>query len=139
MERILSLGQSLLSHNHYQVLTDSPPEVFRAYRERMNKRILETDNLVLKRFYNLDSRAYEAGALPEKTKELLGLMGSMVLRCDDCIAYHVEQCIKLGTTEAEFFELLSLAHIVGGSIVIPHARRAVAFWDAVMEESKSEE
>jgi len=116
-------------------LTDSSPEAFRAFREQMNQRILSTDNLVLKRFYNLDSRAYEAGALSEKTKELLGLMGSLVLRCDDCISYHVEQCSKLGTTEAEFFELLSLAHVVGGSIVIPHARRAVAFWDAIHQEN----
>lgn len=109
---------------------------FHDYRSRMNDRILQTDNLVMKRLFALDSRAYEAGALPVKTKEMLGLMGSLVLRCDDCIRYHVENCFQAGMNEAEFFELLSIANIVGGTIVIPHTRRAVEFWDALTANSK---
>lgn len=104
---------------------------FNEYRSRMNERILESDNLVMKRLYNLDTNAYQAGALSVKTKELLGLMGSLVLRCDDCVKYHLGKCHEQGITSEELFELLSIANIVGGTIVIPHTRRAVEYWDAL--------
>lgn len=102
---------------------------FNDYRERMNEKILAEDNIVLKRFFSLDGAAYKDGALPSKTKELLGLIASMVLRCDDCIKYHLEKCHGLGTTTEELFELLSVANLVGGSICIPHTRRAVEYWE----------
>ena len=102
---------------------------FRAFRERMNARILEAGNLEIKRFFALDTRCYEEGALPVKTKELLGLVASMVLRCDDCVTYHVIRCKEEGVTDAEFFETFNVGLIVGGSIVIPHLRRAVDMLD----------
>ena len=102
---------------------------FHQYRSRMNDRILSHPNKTLKRFFSLDGAAYEEGALPVKTKEMLGLVASLVLRCDDCIAYHVEKCASNGMTEDEFFEILAIGNLVGGSICIPHARRAVEFWD----------
>ncbi|MBW3570274.1 MAG: carboxymuconolactone decarboxylase family protein [Gemmatimonadetes bacterium] len=102
---------------------------FRAFRERMNARILEAGNLEIKRFFALDTRCYERGALNVKTKELLGLVASMVLRCDDCITYHVIRCKEEGVTDPEFFETFNVALIVGGSIVIPHLRRAVDMLD----------
>ena len=104
---------------------------FREFRERMNARILGENNLVMNRFFALDGRAYEAGALDVKTKELLGLVASLVLRCDDCITYHVIRCREEGVTRAEAFEAMSIGLIVGGSIVIPHMRRAVARWTEV--------
>jgi len=104
---------------------------FRAFREKMNARILESGNLDVKRFFALDSRAYEAGALPVKTKELLGLVASLVLRCDDCVTYHIVRCREAGTTREEFFEAFTIALVVGGSIAIPHLRRAVATLDEV--------
>ena len=103
-------------------------EEFRVFRERMNKEILDENNLVVNRFFALDGRAYEAGALDVKTKELLGLVASLVLRCDDCITYHAVRCREEGVTREEFFETLSVGLVVGGSIVIPHLRRAVARW-----------
>ena len=106
-------------------------EEFRKFRERMNAEILGENNLVVNRFFALDGRAYEAGALDVKTKELLGLVASLVLRCDDCITYHVIRCREEGVTRAEAFEALSIGLIVGGSIVIPHMRRAVARWTEV--------
>lgn len=102
---------------------------FRAFRERMNHRILESDNLEIKRFFALDTRAYEAGVLPIKTKELLGLVASLVLRCDDCVTYHVVRCKEEGVTRPEFLEACNVGLVVGGSIVIPHLRRAVAVLD----------
>lgn len=108
-------------------------EQFRAFRERMNARILEAGNLDIKRFFALDSRAYEPGALPVKTKELLGLVASLVLRCDDCVTYHVIRCREEGTTREEFFDAFNVALVVGGSITIPHLRRAVATLDEVEE------
>ena len=104
-------------------------EEFRQFREKMNERILEADNLEIKRFFALDTRTYEAGALDVKTKELLGLVASMVLRCDDCITYHVARCMEEGVTDEELFETFSVGLVVGGSIVIPHLRRAVATVD----------
>lgn len=102
---------------------------FRAFRERMNTEILDEGNLIINRFFALDTRTYEAGALDVKTKELLGLVASMVLRCDDCVTYHVVRCREEGVSRAEAFEAFSVALVVGGSIVIPHLRRAVARWD----------
>ncbi|HSJ64692.1 MAG TPA: carboxymuconolactone decarboxylase family protein [Gemmatimonadaceae bacterium] len=101
---------------------------FRAFRERMNAEILTEGNLVVNRFFALDGRAYEGGALDVRTKELLGLVASMVLRCDDCITYHIVRCREEGVTREQAFEAFSVALVVGGSIVIPHLRRAVARW-----------
>ncbi|GIX37592.1 MAG: alkyl hydroperoxide reductase AhpD [Silanimonas sp.] len=102
---------------------------FTAFRKRMNERILEHENQVVRRFFALDTQTYRPGALDVKTKELLGLVASMVLRCDDCIAYHVAQCRQAGVNRDEFFEAFSVGLVVGGSIVIPHLRRAVDFLD----------
>jgi AhpD family alkylhydroperoxidase len=112
---------------------------FRRFRERMNERILEAGNLEIKRFFALDSRAYEPGTLPTKTKELLGLVASMVLRCDDCVTYHIVRCREEGVTEAEFFETFNVALVVGGSIVIPHLRRAVDTLDRLLDETATSE
>jgi AhpD family alkylhydroperoxidase len=109
-------------------------KAYREYRQEMNERILEGNNKVIKRLFNLDTNTYMDGALDAKTKEMLGLVASMVLRCDDCIKYHVEQCHKLGVTKDEIFEIYSVANIVGGTIVIPHMRRAVEFWDELENE-----
>ena len=102
---------------------------FRTYRAKMNKVILDADNLFFKRFFNLDTRTYKDGALPTQTKEMLGLVSSLVLRCDDCVKYHLEKCFELGVTRAQLFEIFSVANLVGGSIVIPHTRRAIEYWD----------
>lgn len=102
---------------------------FREFRERMNDRILESGNLEIKRFFALDSRAYDDGALDARTKELLGLVASLVLRCDDCITYHLTRCIEEDLSDEELFDTFSIALVVGGSIVIPHLRRAVATLD----------
>ena len=111
-----------------------PVKEFNDYRKKMNDRILAQDNLVIKRFFNLDSNTYKEGALSSKTKELLGLVASMVLRCDDCIKYHLEQCYEEEVTTDEIFETFAVANIVGGSIVIPHTRRAVEFWDELVKK-----
>jgi AhpD family alkylhydroperoxidase len=108
---------------------------FNEYRAKMNEKILAEDNKVLKRFFNLDSNAYQDGALSSKTKELLGLVASMVLRCDDCIRYHIGKCHEQGVTKAELYEVFAIANLVGGSICIPHTRRAVEFWEALEQES----
>lgn len=102
---------------------------FSEFRKKMNDRILGVDNRAIKRFFGVDTLTYEPGALDAKTKEMLGLVASMVLRCDDCVYYHIGQCKDLGVREEEFFEIFSVALVVGGSIVIPHLRRAVAFLD----------
>ncbi len=102
---------------------------FNDYRSLMNERIMESDNLVIKRLFNLDANTYSEGALPVKTKEMLGLVASMVLRCDDCIRYHLQKCHEEGVSTEEVFEVFAIANIVGGTIVIPHLRRAVEFWD----------
>ncbi|MDB2385472.1 carboxymuconolactone decarboxylase family protein [Polaribacter sp.] len=104
---------------------------FNEYRQQMNEKILDADNKVIKRIFNLDTNAYAAGHLSTKTKELLGLVASAVLRCDDCIAYHLETAHKNGVTKAEMMETMSIATLVGGTIVIPHLRRAVEFWEAL--------
>ena len=100
-------------------------QAFTEFRQRMNDRILAQDNQVVRRFFALDTQTYKAGALDLKTKELLGLVASMVLRCDDCISYHVAQCKEAGVNRDEFFEAFSVGLVVGGSIVIPHLRRAM--------------
>lgn len=102
---------------------------FNDYRSRMNEKILSADNKVLKRLFNLDTNTYEDGHLPVKTKEMLGLVASMVLRCDDCIKYHLVKCREQQVNTAELFEVFAVANIVGGTIVIPHLRRAVEFWE----------
>ncbi|PLX16074.1 MAG: carboxymuconolactone decarboxylase family protein [Salinivirgaceae bacterium] len=107
---------------------------YREYRQEMNDRILEGNNKVIKRIFNVDTNTYMDGALDSKTKEMLGLVASMVLRCDDCIKYHIEQCHKLGVTKEQIFEIYSVANVVGGTIVIPHMRRAVEFWDELEKE-----
>src|ERR1700752_2489175 len=104
---------------------------FNDYRSKMNDLILSKDNLVIKRLYNLDSNTYAEGALDVKTKEMLGLVASMVLRCDDCIKYHLEKCHEAGTKTDEVYEIFAVANIVGGTIVIPHTRRAAEYWEAL--------
>lgn len=101
-------------------------EAFRHFREKMNAAILEAGNLNINRFFALDTRTYEPGALPAKTKELLGLVASLVLRCDDCITYHLVRCREEGVSDAELYDTFAVGLVVGGSIVIPHLRRAVA-------------
>jgi len=104
---------------------------FNEYRSRMNEKILADNNKVIKRIFNLDTNAFAAGALDVKTKELLGLVASMVLRCDDCVKYHLEACYKEGLNKEQVVEALSIANLVGGTIVIPHLRKAYEFWDAL--------
>ena len=104
-------------------------EDFSKERERLNEIVLNHANMEIKRFYNLDSKAYKEGALSEKTKELMGLVASMVLRCDDCITYHMLECKKAGVEEKELMEALAIALVVGGSITIPHLRRAIELWE----------
>lgn len=114
-------------------------EEFRRYREKMNKRILAADNINIKRFFALDTRAYEKGALDVKTKELMGLVASTVLRCNDCITYHMIRSVQEGASDAELFEALNVALIVGGSITIPHLRRAVDILDQCRQKQKKHE
>ncbi len=102
---------------------------FNAYRTRMNEKLLGADNKLIKRIFNLDTNAYSAGALDVKTKELLGLVASAVLRCDDCVKYHLESAHKVGASKEEVMETLGIATLVGGTIVVPHLRRAYEFWE----------
>lgn len=102
---------------------------FNDYRSKMNEVILSKNNLVMKRLWNLDTNTYQEGALDVKTKELLGLVASMVLRCDDCIKYHLGKCHELGVSTDELYEVFAVANIVGGTIVIPHTRRAAEYWE----------
>ena len=104
-------------------------ESFKVYREKMNQKILDSDNLDIKRFFALDSSVYRKGILKEKTKELMGLVASTVLRCNDCILYHIDRCVESGVTDAEFQEAISIALVVGGSITIPHIRYAFEMYD----------
>lgn len=107
---------------------------FRAYRTKMNEQILSKDNLVLKRLFNLDTNTYSDGALSAKTKEMLGLVSSMVLRCDDCVKYHLEKCFEHNITTDEIMEIFAVANIVGGTIVIPHTRRALEYWEELQAQ-----
>ena len=103
---------------------------FNAYRQKMNDRLLSAENnKIIKRIFNVDTNAYMEGALDEKTKEMLGLVASMVLRCDDCIKYHLIKCHEKGVDSSEMMEIFGIANLVGGTIVIPHTRRAIEFWD----------
>ncbi|MBP6374100.1 MAG: carboxymuconolactone decarboxylase family protein [Flavobacterium sp.] len=104
---------------------------FNAYRAKMNEKLLADNNKIIKRIFNLDTNAYAPGALDVKTKELLGLVASAVLRCDDCVKYHLETAHKEGVSKAEVMEALGIATLVGGTIVIPHLRRAYEFWEAL--------
>ena len=110
---------------------------FRTYREKMNEKILASDNKVMKRIYNIDTNTYAEGALSSSTKEMLGLVSSMVLRCDDCVKYHLEKCFDLGLTKEQLFEIFSVANLVGGTIVIPHTRRALEYWEALEDERET--
>ncbi len=110
-------------------MSDDRVGEFAQFRQRMNERILSQDNQVVRRFFALDTQTYKDGVLPAKTKEMLGLVASLVLRCDDCISYHVAECRDAGVARDEFFEIFSVGLVVGGSIVIPHLRRAVDFLD----------
>jgi AhpD family alkylhydroperoxidase len=109
---------------------------FNDYRTRMNEIILSKDNLVIKRLWNLDTNTYAEGALDTKTKEMLGLVASMVLRCDDCIKYHLGKSQELGVTTEQMYEVFAVANIVGGTIVIPHTRRAAEYWEALRENAQ---
>jgi len=104
----------------------------------MNERILNADNKVLKRIFNLDTNAFAAGALDEKTKEMIGLSTSMVLRCDDCVRYHLGKCKELGLTTPQVFEVFAIANLIGGTIVIPHLRRAVEYWEALVAKEQEQ-
>ena len=107
-------------------------EEFDAYRAKMNERILGQNHKVMNRFFSLDNQTYQDSALPSRTKEMLGLVASLVLRCDDCVKYHLGKCYDLGVTTEELFDILAVANVVGGSICIPHTRRAVEFWDELV-------
>ena len=109
-------------------------EAFRAFRSEMNERLVDSGNLGLKRFLALDSQAYLEGALDERTKEMLGLVASLVLRCDDCVTYHLERCVALGASRDECLEVFNVGLVVGGSIVIPHLRRGLRNLDALLAE-----
>lgn len=108
---------------------------FNEYRAEMNEKIMAADNKVLKRIFNLDTNAFAEGALDVKTKEIVGLACSMVLRCDDCVRYHLGKCHDLNLSSAEVYEAFSIANLIGGTIVIPHLRRAVEYWEALQEEN----
>lgn len=114
-------------------------DAFEEYRRRMNERIFAIDHLGIKRFFNLDSSAYQDGALDSKIKELLGLTASLVLRCNDCIDYHILQCVQAGWSDEELFEAFNVGLVVGGSIVIPHLRHAVETLDLARARGKNRE
>lgn len=107
---------------------------FNEYRAKMNEVILGKQNKVINRLFNLDTNTYMEGALPVKTKELLGLVASMVLRCDDCIKYHLGKCHEQGVSTDEMYETFAIANIVGGTIVIPHTRRAAEYWEELIAQ-----
>ncbi len=115
---------------------DTEMDEFDRYRAEMNERLLGSDHLGIKRFFALDTQAYEDGALDKRTKELMGLTASIVLRCDDCITYHIKQCAGVGVTRAEFLDAFNVALVVGGSITIPHLRRAIERVDQALAELK---
>jgi len=110
---------------------------FRAERERFNKIVMKYAGRDIKRFYSIDSAVYQDGALPTKTKELLGLVASLVLRCDDCVSYHIIQCHQNNVSDGELEEALAIGLVVGGSITIPHLRRALQSWDELKRTEKS--
>ncbi len=111
-------------------------EEFNEYRSKMNDKIVGSNNKILKRIFNLDTNAFAEGSIDKKTKEMIGLSSSMVLRCDDCVRYHLGKCYELGVDDDQIFEIFSIANLIGGTIVIPHLRRAVEFWEALKENSE---
>lgn len=117
--------------NKYSTMSNLVNE-FNDYRAKINDVILSKDNLVIKRLWNLDTNTYAAGALDVKTKEMLGLVASMVLRCDDCIKYHLGKCHEQHVTTEELYEVFAVANIVGGTIVVPHTRRAAEYWEELI-------
>jgi len=119
-----------------QITTMSQIQEFNDYRAKMNEVILGKQNKVINRLFNLDTNTYMDGALSTKTKEMLGLVASMVLRCDDCIKYHLEKCHEQGLTTDEVYEIFAVANIVGGTIVIPHTRRGAEFWEELVAAGK---
>lgn len=142
-ERLASVRRFFQTNFRMRTMPENPPhdhgsplQEFRQFREKMNAEILGENNLVINRFFSLDTRTYEAGALDVKTKELLGLVASLVLRCDDCVTYHLTRCAEEKVTRAEMFETLSVGLVVGGSIVIPHLRRAVDRWNELEKLAK---
>ena len=107
---------------------------FKREREKLNDILLSRDNVNIKRFFGIDSAVYREGALDARTKELLGLVASVVLRCDDCVSYHAIRAREMGTSDEEFDEVLSIAMVAGGSITIPHVRRAARLWEEMKEK-----
>jgi AhpD family alkylhydroperoxidase len=120
-----------LAFEKIKIMKENIVEEFNAYRAKMNEKMLDDNNKIIKRIFNLDTNAYMEGVLPKKTKELLGLGNSLVLRCDDCVRYHLEECHKLGLTKEEVVEGMSISLLIGGTIVIPHLRRAFEYWEAL--------
>ena len=116
-------------------MPNSIVDEFNAYRSRMNEKMLADNNKIVKRIFNLDTNTYMDGALPKKTKEFMGLGNSLVLRCDDCVKYHMEECFKLGCTKEEVVEAMSVSLLVGGTIVIPHMRKAFEYWEALEQQA----
>lgn len=112
-------------------MAQNPIEEFNAYRSKMNAKMLEDNNKIIKRIFNLDTNAFTAAALDKRTKELMGLGNSLVLRCDDCVKYHLEECYKLGLTKEEVVDGMSVSLLIGGTIVIPHLRKAYEYWEAL--------
>jgi AhpD family alkylhydroperoxidase len=112
-------------------------EEFNAYRSKMNEKMLEDNNKIIKRIFNLDTNTYMDGVLTKKTKELLGLGNSLVLRCDDCVRYHLEECFNLDLSKEEVVEAMSVSLLIGGTIVIPHLRRAFEYWEALESQEKN--
>ncbi|MGJ3233395.1 carboxymuconolactone decarboxylase family protein [Marivirga sp.] len=110
-------------------------EEFNEYRAKMNDKIVGSNNKILKRIFNLDTNAFAEGSVDKKTKEMIGLSSSMVLRCDDCVRYHLGKCFEMGVTEEQVFEVFSIANLIGGTIVIPHLRRAVEYWEYLKENA----
>jgi len=115
---------------------ENPVKEFQEYRAKMNEKILAADNKVMKRIYSIDTLTYQDGALSTKVKEMLGLATSMVLRCDDCVKYHLEKCNEQKVTTEELFEIFSVTNVVGGTVVIPHTRRALEYWEALKNGTK---
>ena len=124
--------ECILIQGYYICIMANQVKEFNDYREKMNEVILGKKNLVMNRFFNLDTNTYAEGAVDVKTKEMLGLVASMVLRCDDCIKYHLGKCLEQGVTTDQLYEIFSVANIVGGSIVIPHTRRAAEYWEELI-------
>lgn len=112
-------------------------EEFNAYRQKMNDKILADNNKIIKRIFNLDTNAFLEGTLDKKTKELLGLVSSLVLRCDDCVKYHLEASHKEGISKEEIMETMGIGTLIGGTIVIPHLRRAYEYWEALETENQN--